>query len=156
MTRLTSVLKVSALAVLLSGTVIGLAGFGFGRFHCHGQKFMKKIADAHVEEVMDKIDATPDQGQKVSAMEDKLIADFKAIRTAHRDSLAKVAEQFGQDTMDASVLDAAKAQNQQSLEQVQGDIRQSLQELHDVLTPAQRQQLATLVKGHLAESDCGE
>lgn len=149
-------LKASALAVLLSGTVIGLAGFGFGHFGCHGQKFMKRIADAHVEEVMDKINATPEQRQKVSAMEDKLIGDFKAIRTAHRASLAKVADAFGQDPLDTQVLDAARAQNQQSIEQLQGDIRQTLQDLHEALTPAQRQQLASLVKEHLARSDCGE
>ncbi|MHB8416720.1 MAG: Spy/CpxP family protein refolding chaperone [Myxococcales bacterium] len=149
-------LKLSALALLLSGTVVGLAGFGWGHFACHGQKFMKRIVDAHVEEALDKIDATADQRQKVSALEDKLIGDFKAMRQSHRASFSKVVDQFPQDSLDPSVLDQAMADQKQSMDQLHQDVRQSLIDLHDLLTPVQRQKLAALAKERLQESDCGQ
>ena len=77
-------LEASGVALALSAAVVGLAGFGWGHLACHGQKFVKHIVDAHVEEAEDKLQATADQRAKVSAMEDKLIADFKAMRQAHR------------------------------------------------------------------------
>jgi Spy/CpxP family protein refolding chaperone len=149
-------LKLSALALALSGAVVGLAGFGWGHFGCHGQKFMKRIVDAHVEEAEDKLQATADQRQKISGMEDKLIADLQALRQAHRASFAKLADQFGQDQLDATVLDQAFAAQRQSMEQLHQDIRQTVLDLHDLLTPAQRQQLATVVQDRLQASDCGE
>jgi Spy/CpxP family protein refolding chaperone len=149
-------LKISAVALVLSGAVVGLAGFGWGHMHCHGQKFMKRIVDAHVEEAMDKLEATADQRQKVSALEDKLLADVQTLRKAHRDAFTTLAGQFSQDQLDTATLDQTFAGQRQAMEQTRQDIRQAMVDLHDLLTPTQRQQLGSMVKERLSESDCGQ
>ncbi len=151
-----SALRHSALVLALSGTVIGLAGFGFGHFGCHGQKFVKRIIDAHVEEALDKLEATADQRQKVSTLEDRLLGDVRALRQAHRAALAKLGDQFAQEQLDASTLDETFATSKQSVEQLRQDLRQTILDLHEILTPLQRQQLATLMKQRLQESSCSE
>jgi periplasmic protein CpxP/Spy len=140
--------RFSALAVVLSGAVVGLAGFGW---HCHGHHFAKEMVDRHVSKVMDKLDATPDQRLKVSTIEDKLLADFKAMGQGHRQAFSQVIAQFGQDQLNPATLDAAIAAQQQNREKVQQDVRQAILDVHAMLSPAQRQKLVTIVQEHQKE-----
>jgi Spy/CpxP family protein refolding chaperone len=135
--------KISALAVALSGAVVGLAGFGW---HCHGHKFAKEMVDRHVSKVLDKLDATPDQRLKVTAIEDKLFADFKAMGQSHRAAFSQVIAQFGQDELSPAVLDTAFTAQQQSREKVHQDVRQAILDMHALLSPAQRQKLVQIIQ----------
>lgn len=140
--------KLTALAVALSGAVVGLAGFGW---HCHGHHFAKEMVDRHVSKVMDKLDATPDQRLEVSAIEDKLFADFKAMGQGHRQAFSQVVAQFGQDPLDPAVIDGAIAAQQQGREKLQQDIRQAILDVHAMLSPAQRQKLVQIVQDRQKE-----
>jgi protein CpxP len=135
--------RFTALSVALSAAVVGLAGFGW---HCHGHRCAKEMVDRHVSKVLDKLDATPDQRLKVSAIEDKLLGDFKAMGQGHRQAFSQVIAQFGQDQLDPSVLDGAFAAQQQSREKVHQDIRQAILDVHAMLSPAQRQKLVQIVQ----------
>ena len=65
------------------------------------------MVEAHVEEALDSINATPDQRQKVAAMQDKLLADSKQNKDARRGLMTTLADQFALDQMDTSALDQA-------------------------------------------------
>jgi Spy/CpxP family protein refolding chaperone len=142
MTRTTRILSIGAVAAVALGSAVAVAGFGHG----HNDKFMRKMVDAHVEEMLDSINATADQRQKVSAMEDKLFADFKQTRESHRSLMTALTDQFGRDQMDQSALDQAVQPMLQAQDQLRADLRQSVSNLHDLLTPDQRQKLVAQAK----------
>ncbi len=137
------VARISALAVVLSGAVVGLAGFGW---HCHGHGFAKEMVDRHLSKVMDKLDATPDQRLKVTAIEEKLFADFKTMGQGHKQAFSQVIAQFGQDQLDPTAVDNAFAAQKQNREKLQQDVRQAILDVHAMLSPAQRQKLVQVVQ----------
>ena len=142
--------KISAITLALAGTVVGLAGFGFGHgWGCHSEKFFRHMIDAHVEETLDKIDATQAQRQQVTGMEDRIVGDFKALRETHRSALEQIASQFPGDQLDMAALDQAVLRGSDAQEKLRQDLRQSIQDLHGILTPVQRQKLAALAKDRL-------
>ncbi len=139
----TNWIRAAAVAVALSGAVVGLAGFGW---HCHGHKFGKEMVDRHVSKVMDQLDATPDQRLKATAIEDKLFADFKAMGHGHRQAFSGVVAQFGQEQLDPAILDGAFAAQQANREKLHQDVRQAILDVHAMLSPAQRQRLVQIVQ----------
>jgi Spy/CpxP family protein refolding chaperone len=144
MTKTTRALGIAGVAVAVLGSAVALAGFGW--HGGHNEKFIRRMVDAHVEEALDSINATTDQRQKVSAIEDKLLADFKQNREAHRELVTSLTDQFGRDQMDPSVLDQAVQPMLQAQEHLRADLRQSVGDLHDMLTPDQRQKLVAQVR----------
>lgn len=142
--------KISGITLALAGTIVGLAGFGFGHgWGCHSEKFLRHMIDAHVEELLDKVDATQAQRQQISGMEERLLGDFKAMREAHRSILEQLVAQFPGDQLDMAALDQAVVPQKQAQEKLRQDLRQSIQDLHGILTPTQRQKLAGLAKDRL-------
>ncbi|MHB1845232.1 MAG: Spy/CpxP family protein refolding chaperone [Deltaproteobacteria bacterium] len=151
-TTLIRATKQAAIGLVLVGGLVGLAGFGF-HGHCHGEKFFRHMIDAHVEEALDKIDANPTQRQQVSAIEDKLIADGKAMRDAHQSILAQLAAQFPNAQLDMQALDQAAEPQKQAQEKLRQDIRQAVSDIHAILTPTQRQKLSDLMKSESTRCD---
>jgi Spy/CpxP family protein refolding chaperone len=149
----TNWIRTAALAVALSGAVVGLAGFGW---HCHGHGFGKEMIDRHVSKVMDKLDATPDQRLKASAIEDKLFADFKAMGQGHHQAVSQIMAQFGQDQLDPAAIDTAFAAQKQNLDKIHQDVRQAVLDVHGMLSPAQRQKLVQIVQERQKEWGEGE
>jgi Spy/CpxP family protein refolding chaperone len=135
--------KIAALTLALSGAVVGLAGFGW---HCHGHHFAKEMIDRHVSKVMDQLDATPDQRLKATAIEDNLLADFKALGQSHRAAFSQILGQFSQDQLDPKLVEGAIAAQTQGREKLQQDVRQAVLDVHAMLSPAQRQKLVQIVQ----------
>jgi len=144
MKRTTWLVAIAGVAVAALGSAVALASFGW--HGGHNEKFIRRMVDAHVEETLDRIGATPDQRQKVSAIEDKLLADFQQSRLAHRELLKTLTGQFAQNQMDPAVLDQAFQPMTQAQDQLRAEMRQAIGDVHDLLTPDQRQKLVNEVK----------
>jgi periplasmic protein CpxP/Spy len=132
----------------VAAAVLGSAGAlaSFGWHGGHNEKFMRRMVDAHVEEALDGIAATPDQRQKISAIEDKLFADFQSSRDVRRTFLGTLTDQFSQPQLDSAALDQAFQPVAQSHEKLRSEVLQAVGDVHDLLTPDQRAKLVERVK----------
>jgi len=139
MTRTTRVVAIAGVAVAVLGSAVALASFGW--HGAHSEKFMRRMIDAHVEEALDDISATADQRQKVSAIEDKLFADFQLSRDARRAFVKTLTEQFAQPQLDSAALEQAYQPVSQSHEKLRAEMLQAVGNVHDLLTPDQRAKL---------------
>jgi Spy/CpxP family protein refolding chaperone len=144
MTRTARIVAIAGVAMAILGSTVALARFGW--HGGHGEKFMRRMVDAHVGKTLDGISATPDQRQKVSAIEDKLFADFQVSRDARRGFLKSLTDQFSQPQLDSGALDQAFQPVAQSHEQLRAEVLQAVSEVHDMLTPDQRTKLVGQLK----------
>jgi Spy/CpxP family protein refolding chaperone len=109
----------------------------------------------HVNRMLDKINATQDQRNQITAIANQTISALKAQRpqnaNPHADAMsiltASSADEMTQAVNNAQAHSAARAEAMQKATPV---IINALQQVHDILTPAQRQQLADLAKNHAA------
>jgi uncharacterized membrane protein len=135
-TVLTSVLI--TLAVLAALRL--LRAFAFRRhLRRHGRAFMAR-------RLLRRIEATPEQ-------ERLFLEELEALRHALGEarqgivaSRLELAETLEADALDAQALDALLAQPLRRLEEVRARAAQSLSRFHAALAPAQRLQLATLLR----------
>jgi protein CpxP len=148
MTTTTRVVAIAGVAVAVLGSAVALASFGW--HGGHNEKFMRRMVDAHVEETLDEINATPQQRQKVSAIEDRLLADFQVSRDARRTFLTSLTDQFSQPQLDNASIEQAFQPVAQSHEKLRQELLQTVGDLHDLLTPDQRAKLVERVR-HLQE-----
>lgn len=134
------------LVALALGGIVGLAGFGWGGHH--DQKFMKRMVDAHLADVFDELNATADQRSQMTVLEDKLLADVQALRQTRGSLMKQLAETFPSDQLDTAALDRSAEPMKQAQQKLQEDLRQTVIDLHGLLTPAQRQKLSERVQEH--------
>jgi Spy/CpxP family protein refolding chaperone len=139
-----------ALGLGLIGATVGLAAWGHGPGGCHSGKFMQRMMDAHVEEALDDLKATPEQRQQVNQLKVGLMADFQAMHESRKTLMTSLAQQFTSDRLDAATLDSAADPLIKSHDKLRQDLRDAVVQIHDVLTPAQRQQVASKIQEHLA------
>ena len=144
--------RIAAVGLALAGAVVGLAGFGF-HGHCHGQKFFRRMVDACVEELLDKLDANPTQRQQVATVEERLLGDMKAMRESHRGLVDQLVLQLPNERLDMQAIDQASEPQKQAMEKLHQDLRQAVQDVHAILTPKQRQKLADLIKEETGRCD---
>jgi Spy/CpxP family protein refolding chaperone len=141
----------AALAAALLGSVIGLAGFGWSHRHgCHGEKFLQRMVDAHLEETLDDLKATPEQRAQINQLKTGLVADFQALHDGHQSLLTSLSQQFSSDRLDAATLDANSDSLLKAHDQLRLDLRNAVVRVHDLLTPEQRQQVAAKLQEHSA------
>jgi protein CpxP len=144
----------AALAVGLIGSVVGLAGFAWGHGGCHSGKFFQKMVDAHLEEVLDDLKATPEQRQQITQLKVGLVSDFQAMQDGRKALMTTLAQEFPGDQLNAAAIDSAADPLVKAHDRLRLDLRDAVVQLHGILTPTQRQQLASKIQEHL--SNCSK
>ncbi len=137
------------LSVLASGGRHGLMAFDGG--HC----FMKpdriaQIIDWKLNDFMDEIDATADQREKVMAEVDALIGEAKAMHSDMQDPHRVLLEQWKSDSPDMSIIQKHLDEGAAMKKAFAGKIAEALLEIHDILTPEQRDKVASHIEDHMA------
>jgi Spy/CpxP family protein refolding chaperone len=135
------------LAVLGVGMVTVVAAFAHGGGR---PAMMKRIATAMIDEALEPAKVTPDQRAKIYASRDRAFAALEAHRQTRGTHLAEALALFEADTVDPGRLATFRAQHEAEHRQVADAISQSLVEIHDVLTPAQRKAVADWIRAHRA------
>ncbi len=125
--------------------VAGLAVAGGERMMrgCHGAP--PKAVAWFVNGALDDLKATDAQRAKVLAVKDRMLAQVEKLHGQHETVHAELLKQWQADSMDQAAL---KALVDAQVESLRGTLYQAvdgLVEVHDTLTPAQRQQLVALV-----------
>jgi uncharacterized membrane protein len=117
-----------------------LRAFAFRRhFRRHGRSFMAR-------RLLRRIDATPEQERLFLEELDALRATLRGVREGVFASRGELAQALEAEALDAQALEALFAPSLRRLEEARGRAAQSLSRFHAALAPAQRLQLATLLR----------
>jgi Spy/CpxP family protein refolding chaperone len=109
-----------------------------------GGDFQQRIT-ARVNRMLDKLNATPDQRQKINDITKNALTQLQALRQSNAQDHgewinALTADNFDENTLKAKAVDHAT--------QMANIIVPALHQVHDVLTKDQRTQLGTMMKNH--------
>ncbi len=131
-----------AVAVVLGGVaLVGWSGCG----HHGGPRDPAQVAafvNGRVDDLLDDVDATPDQRTKIHAVADRMLAEGQALRADHAKVHDTLLAQWKADTVDKAQLHALVDARMDELRKLAHDAVDAGAEAHDVLTPAQREKLA--------------
>jgi len=138
--------------LVLIGATLAVAGLVGARAYAQGPGggmhagMMKRMISAALDEALDQAAVTAQQRAAIYASRDRVFAVLQANhpdRTAQRDQVLAL---FEGDRLDASQLLAMHAQMEQRQQAVRAAITQAIVEIHDTLTPAQRQTVANYAR----------
>jgi Spy/CpxP family protein refolding chaperone len=121
----------------------GGQGFGGGM----GGPFMNMRAEWGVNRMLDRLDATPEQKEKVTAIVKKAMADIEPMRngrTAFRDEAAKLMKA---DKVDRAELEKLRVKHLAQADAASKQITQAVADAADVLSPKQRAELVGRMEG---------
>jgi periplasmic protein CpxP/Spy len=152
--------KRAAIATLIAGVAaaIGFKAYGQeGGCGWHRAGFVAGPIDpAAVEEHLDRmlkhlyveIDATEEQKQKLEPIVKQAAKDLLPLRDKARAARKRAVELLTADTIDRAAVEALRAEQLQLAEQASRRLTQALADVAEVLTPAQRKDLAARIERH--------
>ncbi len=153
--------KRAAIATLIGGIAagIGVKAFAQGGGYCgwHRGGFMAGPLDpAQVDEHLDRmlkhlyveIDATDEQKQKLAPIVKQAVKDLLPLREKMQAGRKQAVELLTGDAIDRAAIEALRAEHLQLAERASRRIAQALADAAEVLTPAQRKELASRIEGH--------
>jgi protein CpxP len=142
--------------VLLAALVAGGVGGYIGKSFAHGHGVMGLSGDpAKVDERVErmvkrfasKVDATPEQQQKLAAIAKGAAKDITPVRDKLRDARKLAMELARAPAIDRAALEKLRADQLQLADTVSRRMTQALADAAEVLTPEQRQKIT----GRMAE-----
>ncbi len=122
-------------------------GFGGGMGGGLGGTFMNMRAEWGVNRMLDRLDATPEQKEKVTAIVKKALTDIEPMRngrTAFRDDAAKLLKA---DKVDRAELEKLRVKHLAQADAASKQITQAVADAADVLSPKQRAELVGRMEG---------
>jgi periplasmic protein CpxP/Spy len=138
--------------LVLIGTTIAVAALVGARAYAQGPGggmhagMMKRMISAALDEALDQAAVSAQQRTAIYASRDRA---FAALETNRPDRIAQrdqVLALFEGDQLDAGQLQAVHAQMEQRHQAIRDAITQAVVEIHDTLTPAQRQIVANYAR----------
>ena len=137
-------------AALVGGVGAAATAMGGGGWHhgmmMHGNESPADVA-AHIDHVLKHlyvgIDATDAQKAKIGPLVQQAASDLLPLHTQFQAAHVQVVQGLTQPTVDRAALEAAREAHLQLADQASKRIVQLLGDVGDVLTPTQRNALAT-------------
>jgi len=128
------------------GAAVAANGGHHGMMMLHGTESPADVAD-HIDHVLKhlyvEIDATDAQKAKIGPLVQQAASDLLPLRAQLRTAHLQVIQGLTQPTVDRGALEAARESHLQLADQASKRIAQLLGDVGDVLTPVQRNALAT-------------
>ena len=122
----------------------GGSGFGPGGM---GGAFMNMRAEWGVNRMLDRIDATPDQKAKVTAIVKSALADLEPMRASRAAFREDAARLMKADKIDRAEIEKFRAQRIAQADAASKRVTQALADAAEVLTPKQRAELVGRMEG---------
>lgn len=140
----------AAAALLLLGVgLVTLTAFRGGGF-CHGghrdPAQLAAAASKHVDDLLDDVDATPDQRTRIHAVADRMIEAAKAVHAGQQGTHDALLEAWKSDAPDAAKLHALVDQRVEEMRKVAHEAVDAGIEVHGILTPDQRAKLTRKIE----------
>jgi Spy/CpxP family protein refolding chaperone len=142
------------------GASVGLAcGFvmlsGFSGKHPFDPEKADKFITFQLNDMLDDINATPDQRQKVLAVKDKILSTMASNRSIRESTHEVIATQWKSDKPDAAAIHAAIDKEFDAMRAAAHAAADQAIEIHAILTPEQREQVGGKLHGILSGSMMG-
>ena len=142
-----------AIATAIAGvaSVVGIKAFAHGHGGWHRGGFMgaaidPAMMDEHLDRILKhlyvEIDATEPQKQQLAPIVKAAAHDLLPMRTQFHDGRRHAVDLLSRESVDRAALEALRANQLRLAEQASIRFTQALADIADVLTPAQRKQLA--------------
>jgi Spy/CpxP family protein refolding chaperone len=138
-------LKRLGLAVAGLGSIMVLGAFRHGGHGCgHGgdPARMEGRISAHLEEVLEDIEATPEQRAKILAVKDRLLAKGKALHAQRGEGMRDLLAEWEAPAVDVAKVHARIDARTQEMQAFAHEAADALGEVHAILTPEQRAKVA--------------
>jgi periplasmic protein CpxP/Spy len=137
-------------ALLAVAAVVGLAGFAGGFGHgCHGGRDPARMAEfvtGRVDDLLDDVDATPEQRTRINAVKDRLLAAGEQARAGHKEVHDAAVAEWKAATPDAAKLHALVDARVEEMRAFAHQAVDAGVEVHGVLTPEQREKLTRKIE----------
>jgi Spy/CpxP family protein refolding chaperone len=152
--------KRAAIATLIGGVAAGIgvtafahgSGGGWHRGGFAAGPLDPAQVDQHLERMLRhlyvEIDATDEQKDRLAPIVKQAAKDLLPLREKASDARRKAAELLTQDSIDRAAIETLRAEQLQLAEQASRRFTQALADIADVLTPAQRRQIAQRFEHH--------
>jgi Spy/CpxP family protein refolding chaperone len=112
---------------------------------------MKRFASSRIDDLLDEVDATDVQRTAIEAARDHVFAAFDDNATgAHAAMVERALALFSADALDATQVQALRAEHQARAERIGDAVVQAVHDVHDALTPAQRRQVTAEIRARSA------
>ncbi len=99
------------------------------------------FAERGLERMLDGIDATPEQADKIRAIVDAARDDLEPAIDGMRDTREKVAEMLGAATIDRAAAETLRAERVAAVDQASRRLTTAILDAAEVLTPEQRAEI---------------
>ena len=107
------------------------------------------MIEFRITKELDKVGATASQKLQIKAIVDAGLAKHQALAAEHEQMHRQLLSAVSGETVDRAAIEAMRVSAVSKLDQGSKDLAQALGDIAEVLTPAQRAQLAQLhTKGH--------
>jgi Spy/CpxP family protein refolding chaperone len=141
--RVTTLVLIGA-TVAVAG-VVGARAYAQAPGGMHGG-LMKRMISAGLDEALDQAAVTAQQRTTIYASRDRAFAAFEANRPDRMAQRDQVLALFEGDHLDAAQLQAVHAQMEQRHQAIRDAVTQAVIEIHDTLTPSQREIVASYAR----------
>jgi protein CpxP len=143
-------LALGAVVVLAGGFGVAraAAGGGMGFLHGHGGAMGHDFVQFRLAQALDKVGATDAQRAQIKTIVDAGLAKHQDMAAAHQQIHAQLLAALSGATVDRAAIEAVRAQAIAKIDEGSKDLAKTLGDVAEVLTPAQRAQLAELHKSH--------
>lgn len=129
-----------------AGVGPGMMGHGFCRSGL-GRDFV----EFRIQKVLKQVNASDAQDQQIMAIVDGLFAKHQAMAGIHQQIHQQLLAAVTGPTVDRAAVEAVRAQAVARIDEATKDLAKAVGDIAEVLTPAQRQHLATLAKEHMQQ-----
>ena len=150
--------KRAAIATLIGGIAAGIGfkayaqsgGCGWHRAGFAAGPIDPAAMDEHLDRMLKhlyvEIDATDEQKQKLEPIVKQAVKDLLPLRDKARATRKQAMDLLAADTVDRGAIEALRAEKLQLADQASKRFTQALADVAEVLTPAQRKQIAERVE----------
>ncbi len=144
--------KAIALALVLAAGVVTLTAFRHAGFGPHGRDPAKVAAyvKAHVDDVLDDVNATPDQRQQIQALVSGVLDQAKTVHQGQADAHEQLLAAWEADQPDAAALHALVDQRVDQMRALAHAAVDAGVKAHGILTPDQRAKITKKLQRHSA------
>jgi periplasmic protein CpxP/Spy len=106
------------------------------------------MIERRIDHMIKSVNGTPEQKAKLTALAQAAMADMKPLREQHMTARKKGMELLAAPTIDRGALEQLRAQQMQLADSMSRRMLAQMSDAAEVLTPAQRTQLAEKMKSH--------
>ena len=128
-----------ALVLAIAGTAMSTGGYSKWRGGGHGFGW---FAEHKIERMLHRVEATDDQRAEVHAIVTAAVADLREVRVLKREMRQDLVAALTRETIDRAELEALRQRKLETVDRMSQRMIAALADAADVLTPAQRKELA--------------